>query len=139
MYNQKACFFFIINSVLRNIYWHYHPVLLQHHLRNIARIQSILSFSDTQSVIHACISCRLDYCSGFLTGFTLISINRLQTQNQDFFQGLKNGICYTCINDSTDFKILLTTLKALLWLASEDIGYWTALFVSSAVEPEVLR
>ncbi len=47
-------------------------------LRSIARIKKMLSMKDLQTVIHAFITSRLDYCNSLYLGLPKSSLNRLQ-------------------------------------------------------------
>ena len=48
------------------------------HLRNISKIRSILSFKDSEVLIHAFVSSRLDYCNVLLSGLPKKSLRSLQ-------------------------------------------------------------
>ncbi len=48
------------------------------HLRNIAKLRSMLSVSDAEKLVHAFMTSRLDYCNALLGGCPESSINKLQ-------------------------------------------------------------
>ncbi len=48
------------------------------HLRNIAKLRSMLSVSDAEKLVHAFMTSRLDYCNALLGGCPASSINKLQ-------------------------------------------------------------
>ncbi len=48
------------------------------HLRNIAKLRNMLSVSDAEKLVHALMTCRLDYCNALLGGCPASSINKLQ-------------------------------------------------------------
>src|SRR4029434_11329968 len=48
------------------------------HLKNVARLQPSLSFATTQTLIHALITSRLDYCNSILYGSPNTVLNELQ-------------------------------------------------------------
>ena len=52
--------------------------LCNHHLRNISKIRSILTFKDTETILHALILSLLDYCNSLFTSLSQKSTNRLQ-------------------------------------------------------------
>jgi len=49
-----------------------------YHLRNAARLGPFLSFADTESLIHAFITARLDYCNALFSGIPATFLSRLQ-------------------------------------------------------------
>ena len=49
-----------------------------YHLRNIAKVWPFLSQADTERLIHAFITSRLDYCNAFLSGLSKEAIGKLQ-------------------------------------------------------------
>ena len=48
------------------------------HLRNIAKLRSVVSHSDLEMIIHAFVSSRLDYCNSVLTCLNKTPLDRLQ-------------------------------------------------------------
>ena len=53
------------------------------HIRNIGKIRNLLSYDACSTIIHALISCRLDYCNSILYNVPKSKTNRLQRlQNQ---------------------------------------------------------
>ncbi len=48
------------------------------HLRNIAKLQDMLSVSDAEKLVHAFMTSRLDYCNALLGGCPASLINKLQ-------------------------------------------------------------
>ncbi len=64
-------------------------------LRMISRLKPILSFKDLETVIHAFINLRLDYCNSLYVGICQRDLSRLQiVQNAAarLLTGMKNGI-----------------------------------------------
>ncbi len=47
------------------------------HLRNIAKLQNMLTVSDVERLVHAFVISRLDYCNALLCGCPASSINKL--------------------------------------------------------------
>ena len=53
------------------------------HIRNIVKIMNLLSYDACSTIIHALISCRLDYCNSILYNVPRSETDRLQRlQNQ---------------------------------------------------------
>ncbi len=50
------------------------------HLRNIAKLQKMLSVSDADKLVNALMTSRLDYCNALLGGCPASSINKLQIE-----------------------------------------------------------
>lgn len=48
------------------------------HLRNIAKLRSVVSFSELEMIIHAFVSSRLDYCNSLFTCLNKTTMDRLQ-------------------------------------------------------------
>jgi len=60
-----------------------------YHLRNAARLEPFLSFADSESLIHAFIIARLDYCNALFSGIPAKFLSRLQyTQHSAIFLNL---------------------------------------------------
>ena len=49
------------------------------HIRNIGKIRNLLSYNACSTIIHALISCRLDYCNSILYNVPRSKTDRLQT------------------------------------------------------------
>ena len=63
-----------ITAICRSTYFH---------IRNIGKIRNLLSYNACSTIIHALISCRLDYCNSLLYNVPTHKIDRLQRlQNQ---------------------------------------------------------
>ena len=94
-------------------------------LRNISKIRHILSFRDAETIIHAFISSRLDYCNSLFTCLTQKSLHRLQIVQNSAARLLNKTSRYEHITPvlaslhwlpicwRIDFKLLLVTFKAL--------------------------
>uniref|UniRef100_A0A8C6M380 Reverse transcriptase domain-containing protein n=1 Tax=Nothobranchius furzeri TaxID=105023 RepID=A0A8C6M380_NOTFU len=94
------------------------------HLRNIAKIRSILSRSDTEKLVHVFITSRLDYCNSLLSGSPHNSVKSLQlVQNaaarvlmrikkRDHISPVLASLHWLPVKFRIEFKILLT-YKAL--------------------------
>ncbi len=48
------------------------------HLKNISKLRPMLSMSNGETLIHAFMASRLDYCNALLGGCSLLLINKLQ-------------------------------------------------------------
>ena len=100
-----------------------------YHLRNIAKIKSILTSQDLEQIIHAFISSRLDYCNGLYTTLSQSSLSRLQLIQNTAARILTNTnrrahitpvlatLHWLPVKARINFKILLITYKALHGLA----------------------
>ena len=105
-----------------------------YHLRNIAKIKSILTTQDLEKIIHAFVSSRLDYCNGLYSTLSSSSIHRLQLIQNTAARILTNttrrahitpvlaALHWLPIKSRIDFKILLITYKALHDLAPSYIS-----------------
>ncbi|XDV31632.1 hypothetical protein PO909_002599 [Leuciscus waleckii] len=95
------------------------------HLKNIARLRPSLSFSAAETLIHAFITSRIDYCNSILYGTTLKSLNKLQyiqnsaarllthTRTRDHITPVLKNLHWLPVPQRIQFKILLLTHKAL--------------------------
>ena len=63
-----------ITTICRSTYFH---------IRNIGKTRNLLSYKTCSTIIHALISCRLDYCNSLLYNVPMHKTDRLQRlQNQ---------------------------------------------------------
>ncbi|KAK2872069.1 hypothetical protein Q8A73_024565, partial [Channa argus] len=95
------------------------------HLRNIAKIRSILSQSDAEKLVHAFVTSRLDYCNSLLSGCPSNSLKSLQliqnaaarvltgTSKRDHISPSLASLHWLPIKFRIEFKTLLLTYKAL--------------------------
>ncbi|XP_064197248.1 uncharacterized protein LOC135257969 [Anguilla rostrata] len=99
------------------------------HLRNISRLRPSLSFSAAETLIHAFITSRLDYYNSILHAITTKVLNKLQyiqntaarlltsTRSRDHISPVLQDLHWLPVKQRIEFKILLTTYKALNNLA----------------------
>ena len=99
------------------------------HLRNIAKIRPILTLSDAETLIHAFVSSRLDYCNVLFSGLPKSSLKNLQlvqnaaariltkTRKFDHITPILSSLHWLPIQARCDFKVLLLTFKILNGLA----------------------
>ena len=91
-----------ITAICRSTYFH---------IRNIGKIRNLLSYNACSTVIHALISCRLDYCNSLLYNVPTHKIDRLQRlQNQ----------CARILTKSPRREHITPVLKSLHWLKIQD-------------------
>ncbi|KAK0151579.1 hypothetical protein N1851_007117 [Merluccius polli] len=95
------------------------------HLKNIARLRPSLTFSAAETLIHAFITSRLDYCNSILYGSSSKVLNKLQyiqnsaarllthTRSRDHITPVLQNLHWLPITHRIQFKILLLTHKAL--------------------------
>ncbi len=95
----------------------------------IAKIKSFISFKDLETVIHAFISSRLDYCNSLYLGVAQSCLSRLQLVQNSAARFLTNtrkrenitpvlvGLHLLPVEYRIQFKILLFVYKALTGLA----------------------
>ena len=95
------------------------------HLHNIAAIRKYLSQQDTQTLIHAFISSRLDFCNSLLYGLPACLISKLQKiqntaarivtggRKYDHKTPILRDLHWLPVQQRIVFKLLLFTYKAL--------------------------
>ena len=105
-----------INSVVKNRFYQ---------LRLISKVKSALSFKDLETVIHAFITSRLDYCNSLYDGLPQSSIARLQmvqnaaarilssTRKFDHITPVLASLHWLPVQFRIRFKMLLFVFKAL--------------------------
>ena len=81
------------------------------HIRSIGKIRNLLSYNAWSTIIHALISCRLDYCNSLLYNVPTHKTDRLQRlQNQ----------CARILTKSPRREHITPVLKSLHWLKIQD-------------------
>ncbi len=105
-----------------------------YHLRNIARIKKCLSYDALQTVIHALISSKMDYCNTLLAGVPKCVIEKVQyvqnsaarllsgTRKYDHITPVLRSLHWLPVSCRIDFKVLLLTYKALHGKAPQYIS-----------------
>ena len=102
-------------------------------LKDVRDIRNLLSKKETEQLVHAIISSRLDYCNSLFFGLNKSVINKLQkVQNaaarvilqRKKCESVRNDIVnlhWLRINERIAFKILITVFKCLNDMAPEQI------------------
>ena len=95
------------------------------HLKNIARLRPSLSFPAAETLIHAFITSRIDYCNSILYGSSSKVLNKLQyiqnsaarllthTRSRDHITPVLQKLHWLPVPQRIQFKVLLLTHKAL--------------------------
>uniref|UniRef100_A0AAR2KBY1 Reverse transcriptase domain-containing protein n=1 Tax=Pygocentrus nattereri TaxID=42514 RepID=A0AAR2KBY1_PYGNA len=99
------------------------------HLRNIAKVRDMLSPADSEKLVHAFITSRLDYCNAVLSALPKSSISHLQrVQNaaarvltrrrkRDHITPALHSLHWLPVSFRIDFKVLVMVFKCLHGLA----------------------
>ena len=105
-----------------------------HHLKNISRLRSSLSDSVTETLIHAFVTSRLDYCNGVLSGVPSKTLDRLQYVQNSAARVLTRTKPWQHITPTLihlhwlpvkfriQYKLLLLTYKSLHALAPQYLA-----------------
>ena len=115
IFEPKLCFKKQINNVIKNSYFQ---------LRVIAQLKPSLSFKDLETVIHAFITSRLDYCNALYYGLPQNQLARLQlvqnaaarlltgTKRQEHITPVLSSLHWLPICFRIQFKMLLLVFKS---------------------------
>ena len=100
-----------------------------YHIHNIAKIRDSLTQDDTETLIHAFITCKLDYCNSLLYGLPQYLIDRLQrvqnsaarlvtrTRKYEHITPILRDLHWLSVKQRITYKILLLTYKSLNGMA----------------------
>ncbi len=103
-------------------------------LRIIAKLKRILSFEDMETVIHAFISSRLDYCNSLYLGLSKNLLSRLQlvqnaaarlltgTRKWSSISPVLAALHWLPVDFRIQYKVLIMVFKGLHGLAPEYIS-----------------
>ena len=99
-------------------------------LNQIGALHNYLDKSSMEKLVHAFISCRLDYCNALLFGLPAQELNRIQSiqnaaarliygaKKQDHITPILKRLHWLPVRARIDYKILLITFHNYLWLLS---------------------
>ena len=105
-----------------------------YHLRNIAKIRNYLSQDNAETLVHAFISSKLDFCNALLYGLPQSVIDRLQhvqncaarlvtrTRSSEHITPVLRRLHWLPVRQRITYKILLLTYKALNGMAPKYIA-----------------
>ncbi len=94
-------------------------------LRIISKLKSILSFRDPETIVHAFVSSRINYCNSVYIGITQGQLSRLQlvqnsaarfltrTKNRERITPVLVSLHWLPVEFRIEFKVLLMVFKAL--------------------------
>lgn len=109
-----------INSVVRASFFQ---------LKRLRKLKHLLTFKDLETVIHAFISTRLDYCNALYAGISQSSLSRLQivqnaaarfltgTKKREHISPIQASLHWLPVKQRVDFKVLTYVFKALHGMA----------------------
>ncbi len=116
-----------ISNVTKTAFFH----LRIRNIRNIVKLRNMLPVSDTEKLVHAFMTSRLDYCNALIAGCPASSINKLQIvqnagarvltsqENMIILPQFYSLYTWLPIKYRISYKILLLAYKALNGLAPE--------------------
>ena len=105
-----------------------------YHLKNITRVRPFLSQANTETLMHAFITCRIDYCNALLSGLSKKSLAPLQllqnsaarvltrTRKRAHITPILKSLHWLPVCFRIDFKILLMVFKALNGLGPDYLS-----------------
>ena len=95
-----------------------------YHLRNLATIRKFLSHKNCEILIHAFVTCRIDYCNSLLSGLPQHMLQKLQyvqnaaarlltySKKYDHITPILIELHWLPVKSRIEFKILILTFKA---------------------------
>ena len=103
-------------------------------LRNIAQVRSVLPRKTAETLVHAFVTSRLDYCNALVYGLPARTISKLQhlqnsaagvvTQSRKFdhITSILRNLHWLPLSKQITFKVLILTYRALHGLALDYIA-----------------
>ena len=113
-----------ITAICRSTYFH---------IRNIGKIRNLLSYNACSTIIHALISCRLDYCNSLLYNVPMHTNNHLQklqnqcariltkSQHREHITPVLKSLHLLEIQRRIAYKILMHTYKSYYNIAPTNL------------------
>ncbi len=105
-----------------------------YHIQNISKIRDCLTHNDTETLVHAFISSKLDFCNALLYGLPQCVVDKLQrvqnsaarlvtrTRKYEHITPVLMDLHWLPVEQRIEYKILLLTYKSLNGMAPKYLS-----------------